>query len=127
VELIAAGSGARVAEVGPHYLQAGSRRLATLRPDELDGTYELVVAWPDNPLGSGEFFWRVSIYPWLPDPASAACHLQASRLCRFTCVSFPDRGWRRPVIVEPESEVELVEVEASAQTGLRAPEEQTAA
>lgn len=113
VELMSVEAGVRVTQLGTHFLDAGTGELGTLRAPGLDGRYELVVAWPSNPLGSGEFFWRLSLFPWSQGDAGVVTRfLRASRVCPFTSVAFPQRGWeRRRTLIEAASEVTLSPLE----------------
>jgi hypothetical protein len=113
IELVSADTGARLTQLGTHYLDAKTKQLGTLQPSELDGRYELVVALPANPLGSGEFFWRLALYPWSQDGhGTVSYHFRATKVCPFTSVAFPERPWRRRrTLIEAESEVELSPVE----------------
>lgn len=117
-ELMSADAGVRVTQLGTNYLDAETGRLGTLVADELDGRYELVIAWPRNPLGSGDFFWRLALYPWSQgDSGTVVCHFRASPVCPFTSVAFPERPWgRRRTLIEAASEVELTPVELPAQS-----------
>jgi ABC-type polysaccharide/polyol phosphate transport system ATPase subunit len=109
VELVSADEGVRVTQIGAHYLDARTGAPSGLRPERLDGRYVLAIVWPRNPLGTGDFFWRVSVSPWLADPdGEPRSHLRESGVCPFRSESFPGRSWQRRTILEPESEVRLV-------------------
>lgn len=111
LELMSVDQEVRVTQLGTHYLDAVTGQPATLQTGALHGRHELVVAWHENPLGSGEFFWRVSILPWTRDEAGQTrAHLRASAVCPFTSEAFPGRGWRRRTLFEPESVVTLSRV-----------------
>jgi ABC-type polysaccharide/polyol phosphate transport system ATPase subunit len=108
LELFSADAGVRVTQLGTFYLDAGAGELSTFRPARLEGRQELVVAWPENPLGSGDFYWCLALYPWAQkDRGTVVCHLRASPVCRFASVAFPDRSWRRRSMIEVASEVAL--------------------
>jgi ABC-type polysaccharide/polyol phosphate transport system ATPase subunit len=109
VELMSADTGVRLTQLGTHYLDAATKQLAALRPAELDGDYELTVTLPANPLGSGEFFWRIALYPWAQEGTdTVTCHFRASPVCPFSSVAFPERPWRRRrTLIEAASEVAL--------------------
>jgi ABC-type polysaccharide/polyol phosphate transport system ATPase subunit len=97
-------AGVRVAQLGPHFLDVHSGRPAVLRPPRLEGPCTLQLRWNDNPLGTGEYIWSLGVYPWTRgEPA-----LPATEICRFTSRSFVEHDWRRDVVLEPASEMQVL-------------------
>jgi lipopolysaccharide transport system ATP-binding protein len=107
VELIAAGTKTRVTEVGSYYIDARTGHLTMLATDVLDGEHELLIAWPENPLGCGEFYWRVTVFSRTSADRAVVVHLRETPICPFSSDAFPERSWSRSTIIEPETEVTL--------------------
>ena len=113
IDIVDADSGARVTQLGTYYLNAATGELSTLSVAALDGEHELRVGLPRNPLGSGAFFWRVSVYSQPADDAAPRWHLREPFVCPFTSTAYPDRDWRRRTLVEVESEVALTRADVT--------------
>jgi hypothetical protein len=113
VDLVSADSGARVTQLGTYFLSAATGDLATLAVGELDGEHQLAVALPRNPLGSGDFFWRVSVFSRTAAEGPISWHLREPFVCPFTSIAYPDQPWQRRTLVEVESEVALTRADAT--------------
>lgn len=98
-------AGVRVAQLGPHFVDARTGGAAVLRPSRLSGEATLQLRWDSNPLGSGEYAWWLGIHPWQGGEALLA----PAEICRFRSRSFVEHDWRRDVILEQPSDLELLE------------------
>lgn len=107
-------AGVRVAQLGPHFVDARTGGGAVLRPSHLSGEATLRMRWDSNPLGSGEYAWWLGIHPW----SGGEPLLASTEICRFRSRSFVEHDWRRDVILEQPSELELVEGIAHAKPSL---------
>ena len=116
LELYASAGRMPITTLGSRYVSAEADEPRTFALPPLDGVYELVMSWPSNPLGTGDYHWEVAFWP--PGGAGEgqpAFHFERARICGFKSESFPGGGWlRRPAIIEPASEVQLRAVDRAA-------------
>lgn len=106
LELYAEDFGIKVAEIGSNYENADTRDFASFFPTDLDGEYELCMECPDNPLGSGRYYWNVYFAPtssYIRYDAPSQYYVQAYRVHPFLSRSFPGHDWadNRKALLEP--------------------------
>jgi hypothetical protein len=102
----------RLTVLGTEHLSAETKDLAIFPLRDLDGTRELIVRWPSNPLGSGGYHWSLTVRPFHSLNGGTADDqelLQVARLCPFRSVSFAGHrfGERRVAVLEPETAVSM--------------------
>lgn len=106
LELYSEDFGVKVAEIGSNYESADTRNFASCFPADLDGEYELRMECPDNPLGSGRYYWNVYFAPtsaYIKFDAPSQYFVQAYRVHPFLSRSFPGHDWadNRKALLEP--------------------------
>jgi ABC-type polysaccharide/polyol phosphate transport system ATPase subunit len=115
LELFTGDPAVRVTSLGARYVNAETGALASFDLPNLDGRYEMVLRWPYNPLGTGEYYWNVTMWPPpTPDAAQWLVYLRAFRVAPFRCVSFPEDSWmQRPAILEIPSLIDVHPIDGS--------------
>jgi ABC-type polysaccharide/polyol phosphate transport system ATPase subunit len=109
LDLFSADAAVRVTSLGTRYVDAETGQVATFGLSQLEGTYELVVRWPQNPLGTGDYYWNLTLWPpLLREGQKPQLYLRAYRIAPFRCVSFPgDRWMERQAMLEPRTDIRL--------------------
>jgi lipopolysaccharide transport system ATP-binding protein len=113
LDVFANDSGTRITNLGTEYLSSATGDLAIFPLPELAGEYDLCMRWPHNPLGSGNYYWILTVRAFdasaVPEGASPE-YLRTGRISPFRSLSFPRHpvGLLRLAIIEPEATFELV-------------------
>jgi ABC-type polysaccharide/polyol phosphate transport system ATPase subunit len=105
----------RITSFGTEHLSAETKTLEITPLRDLEGDYDLTLRWPSNPLGSGRYYWNLSVRPFAaPDLSSALPDhfIRVLKLCPFESTSFPGHrfGKRRVALIEPATEIRLERV-----------------
>lgn len=107
--------GVRIAEIGSCHQSSETGQYASCYPENLEGRFNIRMVIPNNPLGSGTYYWNVYFAPpsgnmKVDTPSQYYC--QAYNVCPFISFSFPGQEWarHRKSILEPAVDFEIERV-----------------